>query len=76
MVHLARVPTVKEAKEHLADEVKNVSFPEIDEDDTIATSVYGSRFAAQDIPRHEMPDREMPKEVAYRMIKLDSQAWP
>lgn len=71
MVHLARVPTVKEASEHLAEEVKKIEFPPLDleEEDTFAASVYGSRFAAQDIPRHEMPEREMPKEVAYRMIK-------
>ena len=26
---------------------------------------------AEDLPKHEMPDREMPREVAYRMIKDD-----
>ncbi|EXJ84986.1 glutamate decarboxylase [Capronia epimyces CBS 606.96] len=38
-------------------------------DDEFSTSVYGSRFAAQDLPALEMPEREMPKEIAYRMIK-------
>ncbi|KAJ4503678.1 hypothetical protein HRR83_008841 [Exophiala dermatitidis] len=38
-------------------------------EDEFSTSVYGSRFAAQDLPSHEMPEREMPKEIAYRMIK-------
>ena len=38
-------------------------------EDEFSTSVYGSRFAAQDLPSHEMPEKEMPKEVAYRMIK-------
>ncbi|KAJ9499487.1 hypothetical protein H2202_005070 [Exophiala xenobiotica] len=38
-------------------------------DDEFSTSVYGSSFAAQDLPDHEMPEREMPKEIAYRMIK-------
>ena len=38
-------------------------------EDEFSTSVYGSRFAAEDLPSHEMPEREMPKEVAYRMIK-------
>lgn len=38
-------------------------------DDEFSTSVYGSRFAAEDLPSHEMPEKEMPKEVAYRMIK-------
>jgi glutamate decarboxylase len=33
------------------------------------TAVYGSRFAAQDLPQHTLPDEEMPREVAYRMIK-------
>lgn len=38
-------------------------------EDEFSTSVYGSRFAAEDLPSHEMPEREMPKEIAYRMIK-------
>ena len=38
-------------------------------DDEFSTSVYGSRFAADDLPSHEMPEKEMPKEIAYRMIK-------
>ncbi|MBE3043421.1 hypothetical protein IMZ48_12790, partial [Candidatus Bathyarchaeota archaeon] len=28
-----------------------------------------SRFAAEDLPKDEMPEGEMPKEVAYRLIK-------
>lgn len=38
-------------------------------DDRFTTTVYASKFAAQDLPKHRMPDREMPREVAYRMIK-------
>jgi glutamate decarboxylase len=38
-------------------------------DDQFTTTVYASRFAARDLPKHEMPEMEMPKEVAYRMIK-------
>jgi glutamate decarboxylase len=41
------------------------------EDDCFTTTVYASRFAAQDLPKHEMPETEMPKEVAYRLIKDD-----
>ena len=37
--------------------------------DEFTSSVYGSRFAAQDLPNHEMPEGEMPREIAYRMIK-------
>lgn len=38
-------------------------------EDEFSSSVYGSRFAAEDLPAHEMPEKEMPKEIAYRMIK-------
>ena len=38
-------------------------------EDEFSSSVYGSRFAAQDLPAIELPEREMPKEIAYRMIK-------
>lgn len=37
--------------------------------DDFSTSVYGSRFASEDLPSVELPDKEMPKEIAYRMIK-------
>ena len=40
-------------------------------EDEFSTSVYGSRYAAQDLPSHEMPEKEMPRDVAYRMIKDD-----
>lgn len=39
--------------------------------DSFATTVYGSRFAAQELPKHIMPEHEMPREIAYRMIKDD-----
>jgi glutamate decarboxylase len=34
-----------------------------------SSSIYGSRFAAEDLPGYEIPETEMPKEIAYRMIK-------
>ena len=37
--------------------------------DTYCSSVYGSRFAVQQMPSTEMPEREMPRDVAYRLIK-------
>lgn len=40
-------------------------------EDEFTTSVYGSRFAAMDLPKHHMPECEMPKDIAYRMIKDD-----
>ncbi|KAG5929822.1 hypothetical protein E4U42_004342 [Claviceps africana] len=39
--------------------------------DEFTTSVYGSRFAEQELPRLTMPEVAMPREVAYRMIKDD-----
>lgn len=38
-------------------------------EDEFTTSVYGSRFAAMDLPKHHMPECEMPRDIAYRMIK-------
>ncbi|KAK3077063.1 hypothetical protein LTS18_011312, partial [Coniosporium uncinatum] len=69
MVHLAAIPTDAEAKKPLVEGVKGLSLE--GDQDTFTASVYGSHYAAQDLPKHEMPDDEMPKEVAYRMIKDD-----
>ena len=65
MVHLVSVPTNK------VDTVENldgINFKHVEEDSVFA-AVYGSRYAAQDLPKVEMLDEEMPKETAYRMIK-------
>lgn len=40
-------------------------------EDEFTASVYGSKFAIADLPKIEMPETEMPKEVAYRLIKDD-----
>ncbi|KAJ9149761.1 Glutamate decarboxylase [Pleurostoma richardsiae] len=69
MVHLATIHHKDEVNDGLADEVKKVHLELANDDDRFTTSVYGSKFAAADIPKHEMPEEEMPKEVAYRMIK-------
>ncbi|CAO3653715.1 unnamed protein product [Mucor hiemalis] len=39
--------------------------------DSVGTTIYGTRWASQDIPRFEMPEEEMPSNVAYRLIKDD-----
>ncbi|KAK7703771.1 hypothetical protein SLS57_010808 [Botryosphaeria dothidea] len=70
MVHLARIPTDLEATLPVVEGIERINIEDL-EPSTITTSVYGSRFAAEDIPRHEMPEREMPKEIAYRLIKDD-----
>ncbi|KAL6405446.1 glutamate decarboxylase [Ilyonectria robusta] len=40
-------------------------------EDEFSTSVYSSRFAGMDLPHHHMPECEMPRDIAYRMIKDD-----
>lgn len=73
MVHLARVPTDLEASLPVIEGLEKLKLEEYIEPDTITASVYGSRFAIEDIPRHEMPEREMPKEIAYRALQLTAQ---
>lgn len=68
MVHLARVPNDDVIDAPLVKGVENVKLSE-PEDDHATDTVYGSRFANQELPKHEMPDCEMPREIAYRMIK-------
>nr|OQO26372.1 hypothetical protein B0A51_05142 [Rachicladosporium sp. CCFEE 5018] len=71
MVHLGRVPTDKDVKDSkVMPELKDLNLNDVGQDE-FTSSVYGSKFAAQDLPRHEMPENEMSKEVAYRMIKDD-----
>ncbi|KAK3209309.1 hypothetical protein GRF29_69g1401296 [Pseudopithomyces chartarum] len=73
MVHLNRVATDKEvqAAKGLVDGMKKFTLAVEDEPEDYTATVYGSKYAAEDLPRHEMPDREMPPQVAYRMIKDD-----
>jgi glutamate decarboxylase len=66
MVHLASVPTDKDVAAP-TEGLRGISFEDIG--NNFAASVYGSRYAACDIPKVEMPEFEMPKEVAYRLIK-------
>lgn len=66
MVHLAQVKkidsTVALDSLQLHDDAHHPTDP---------ACVYGSRFALQQLPSMEMPEEEMPREVAYRMIKDD-----
>ncbi|KAF2828261.1 glutamate decarboxylase [Ophiobolus disseminans] len=73
MVHINRVATTKEVEDAKAqfETAPGINLtPEDDADDYTAT-VYGSKYAAEDLPRHEMPEKEMPAQIAYRMIKDD-----
>ena len=66
MVHLTTIPHPDELDKDIIKEIKKAHLQLANDDDCFTTSVYGSRFAATDLPKHEMPEREMPKEVAYR----------
>jgi len=71
MVHLSTIPHEDEINKDIVQAVKQVHLQLANDEDCFTTSVYGSKFAAADLPKHEMPEGEMPKEVAYRMIKDD-----
>ncbi|KAI3323810.1 glutamate decarboxylase [Xylariaceae sp. AK1471] len=68
MVHLSTVPKDDNIGT-LPEALKKISLQLSNDEDSFTTSIYGSKFAAEDLPKHEMPEGEMPKEVAYRMIK-------
>lgn len=70
MVHLGKVATDRDIADSKLPELEKLDL-DAPEQNEMTTSVYGSRFAAQDLPRHEMPDGEMPREMAYRLIKDD-----
>jgi glutamate decarboxylase len=70
MVHLAQVPTDSATVNPIAGELEKLKIKHLKvDDDSFGTSVYGSKYAVIDLPKHEMPEEEMPKEIAYRMIK-------
>ena len=73
MVHINRVATTAEieASKNQFDGVDTLAITPEEEEDSYTATVYGSKYAAEDLPRHEMPEREMPAQVAYRMIKDD-----
>ena len=68
MVHINRVSTSKEISEEQSqfeaiDATTTIDLTPEDEADDFTATVYGSKYAAEDLPRHEMPDREMPPSV-------------
>jgi glutamate decarboxylase len=71
MVHLDRVQNDKDLADKATSGLEDLSFKNIPGEDEFTSSVYGSRFAAADLPKNEMPEEEMPREIAYRMIKYN-----
>jgi len=75
MVHLAQIKKNQPSDQDAADRLANIKLDTpvhdggVRDGDNYASSVYGSRFAIQQMPGLEMPEREMPRDVAYRLIK-------
>lgn len=80
MVHLAQIKKQPTDSQDIANRLASVQLDTPvqqqadaagvrDGADTYCSSVYGSRFAVQQMPSTEMPEREMPRDVAYRLIK-------
>ena len=55
MVHLSTIPHADDVNEHLVHEVKKMHLNLATEEAEFTTSVYGTKFAATDLPRLEMP---------------------
>lgn len=79
MVHLASLPAINsDAANRGSGSGSTLRIPRpksplhlVENSDSYTTSVYGSRFAGENLPKVEMPETEMPREVAYRLIKDD-----
>ena len=69
MVHLAKVQQQPDKNDELTKRLNSIKLDNVDDEDHFSETVYGTRFATQQLPQNEMPDKEMPREVAYRMIK-------
>jgi glutamate decarboxylase len=65
MVHLNRVTTTAELKgdDKITEGFSTIQLDDDDLMDDFTATVYGSKYAADDLPRHEMPDKEMPPQV-------------
>lgn len=70
MVHLSAVVGKPESGEGSSTQ-KEKAPAELASADDVNTSVYGSRFADEDLPKHEMPEGQMPRDIAYRLIRDD-----
>ncbi|KAI9730248.1 MAG: hypothetical protein M1834_006012 [Cirrosporium novae-zelandiae] len=71
MVVLSQVANKNDLEKPLIDGLEKLDLNIPSTPDEYTVSVYGSRFAAEELPKNEMPDREMPREIAYRMIRDD-----
>ncbi|KAK6516076.1 hypothetical protein TWF506_005989 [Arthrobotrys conoides] len=71
MVHLSTIRNDAETDTPMAKLMRMSLADEDTPGDTFCSSVYGSRYALEALPTIEMPEEEMPKDIAYRLIKDD-----
>lgn len=68
---VSRVPTNKSRAAHdraeISAQLKELQLKE----DAATVSVYGSHYASQSLPKWEMPESSMPKDIAYRLIQAE-----
>lgn len=69
MVHLASIPLDHEINKPVLKGMKTLKLDDIqkevsDDGDTFTSAIYDRNYAGIDLPRHEMPEREMPREVS------------
>lgn len=59
------------AVQDLVGDIANLELgpPDIEIKESSISGVYGSKFASVGLPKYRLLDDEMPKEIAYRMIK-------
>jgi len=71
MVHLSTIRNDAENDTPIGQLLRMSLADEDTPGDNYCSSVYGSRYALEALPTDEMPEEEMPKDIAYRLIKDD-----
>ena len=69
MVHLSTVTADSEQEHPIIKQLGDIKIDEWEDDDEETENIYGSKFANEGLPHNNIPDKEMPKEVAARLIR-------
>jgi glutamate decarboxylase len=69
MGHLSTVHTAHSHRAHRGHGSGASRVQASEDEDAFTTASYGSRYARMELPRHQLPEKEMPREIAYRLIK-------
>jgi glutamate decarboxylase len=73
MVHLSTIPdrTAASSKDGAVTPNTKAKLQLSEFSDDLTLNVYGSKYANESLPKDEMPESSVPRDVAYRMIKDD-----